>query len=634
MRNLGSWATIPCGRVVIAMLFLVTAWIPPSIGAKPVLESKATSSQPEVSATEKANKPAPETSQAQKSRKETDLFIAENNTLLLETAPEIRVTNSQELVNALKNAVGGETIILATGNYGDLDFSGRAYSSYVTLRSEDAENRAVFQKVDVRRVSYLRFESIVVHHEWRDGDTTDTCAFRAKDSNHIELLNSELYGSTDGINTNDVKGFGTTNSTYVLFEANTVHDFYYGSKIYFSDNITMRHNTFRDIRCDGIAAESTSHITIENNTFTSFHPWMPTGDPTIDDHPDFIQIYNGYGTKNMTDVVIRGNTMLRGTGGWAQSIFIESKSKDGLYRGENFIIEYNTIYNGNMQGITIYDVAGVTVQHNTVLADWTATMSAYKTVPRLQLLGTSAAVVRYNILTYYKHENDIGTVFEDNVMVDFTDATHNNYADLFQGAGDFGPSANILDFIPLAGSILIRDGPDIGALDYQPPPPPAIPAAVQNLADGLASLLGTASFNPFTVTVAALGTQPATYQLSFKSLNEFDNTAEAGMITGMTVTLDSTLSILGIDANYYGYGVGGYIPLPDNLLLYASVAYVLGGNATVEQVLAAMSQAAWTPWVEANVTIAFHLGETIYDNGPLYQFFETPADDGSSNNAL
>ncbi|MFA7255747.1 MAG: hypothetical protein WC133_06590, partial [Candidatus Omnitrophota bacterium] len=70
---------------------------------------------------------------------------------------------------------------------------------------------------------------------------------------------------------------------------------------------------------------------------------------------------------------------------------------------------------------------------------------------------------RYNILTYYDPQGAIGTVYQDNVVVQFTTGTNNNYAQLFSGAQNFGPAATLQDFIPLAGGPLIREGHDIGA---------------------------------------------------------------------------------------------------------------------------------------------------------------------------
>ena len=353
---------------------------------------------------------------------------AEPDSVASAAATEIRVTSNAALLTALNNATGGETIVLAAGNYGSITFSNKQYTSYVTIRSESTTSRAVFDTINLTNVSNMSFQNIVINHVRTATDTDYTRAFYVKNSSNIEVLNCEFYGSVDGNYNNDVRGFGTSFTNNVRFENNLLHDLFYGVTLYDSDYLTVKGNTFRDIRCDGAAFQSASHVLIENNTFTSFHPLL-TG--TTPDHPDFIQFWNETGTKDMTDITIRGNTMLRGTGDWTQSIFIQTKSTNGLYVGKNILIEYNIIYNGNMQGITVYDAVGLTVQYNTVLADWTGLYTDYRTIPRLQILNTTNAVIKYNVLTYYYNTGDTGTLYQDNVMVQFTDGTYNNYAQLF-----------------------------------------------------------------------------------------------------------------------------------------------------------------------------------------------------------
>ncbi|MFA7255627.1 MAG: hypothetical protein WC133_05985, partial [Candidatus Omnitrophota bacterium] len=81
------------------------------------------------------------------------------------TTPPIRVTTSAGLVSALNNATGGEVIVLAGGNYTSINFSNKQYSSYVTIRSEDPANRAIFDTINLTNVSYMRFQDVVIHHD-------------------------------------------------------------------------------------------------------------------------------------------------------------------------------------------------------------------------------------------------------------------------------------------------------------------------------------------------------------------------------------------------------------------------------------------------------------------------------------
>jgi hypothetical protein len=49
----------------------------------------------------------------------------------------INVSSAAGLMSALTNARGGETIVLASGNYGDLNLSSRTFASAVTIKSAD-----------------------------------------------------------------------------------------------------------------------------------------------------------------------------------------------------------------------------------------------------------------------------------------------------------------------------------------------------------------------------------------------------------------------------------------------------------------------------------------------------------------
>lgn len=193
-----------------------------------------------------------------------------------------------------------------------------------------------------------------------------------------------------------------------------------------------------------------------------------------------------------------------------------------------------------------------------------------------------------------------------------------------------GPDATLSDFIPRAGSILIRDGADIGALDYQPSAPPVIPAALQTLANDLASQLGADQFNNFTVTLEPLGTPPPTYQLSFQSTLEFNNTAQSGMLLNMTVTFSEDLSILSIRTSHYGPFGSIYVPEPDGQLLYDALAYTLeqihAAPPTLREILETMTQTAILDFFPSDTQLLFHIGETIYGEGTLYQFDIVSAD--------
>ena len=64
----------------------------------------------------------------------------------------INVSSAAELMSALANATGGETILLQSGNYGQLSLNGQSqpfakFADTVTIKSADALAPATFSSV-------------------------------------------------------------------------------------------------------------------------------------------------------------------------------------------------------------------------------------------------------------------------------------------------------------------------------------------------------------------------------------------------------------------------------------------------------------------------------------------------------
>ena len=72
----------------------------------------------------------------------------------------VNVASAAELKAALANASGGETIVLAPGDYGALSFK-HQLPSEVTITSADADHPAVFERVSLNGASNLTFDHVV-----------------------------------------------------------------------------------------------------------------------------------------------------------------------------------------------------------------------------------------------------------------------------------------------------------------------------------------------------------------------------------------------------------------------------------------------------------------------------------------
>lgn len=400
--------------------------------------------------------------------------------------PVVSVSNPTQLNNALLAAQGCEIISLAPGEYGSVSFSGYPnnvnynYPEFVTITSSNTNDRARFSSIALSYASRIRFSKIVLHHPKLPNEEDWSRAVDLSNSNYLEFVDSEFYGSEDGDYTNDIYGLVSGDVDNLRFERNSVHDWYRGTVIGEGNHITVKDNHYYQIRSDGADFADLVDVLVEGNSFTNFYP-------CCGDHPDMIQFWNDNGQRRMTDVVIRGNTMLRGPGDPTQSIFIQANNLQ--FRNEDFLIENNVIYNGHSHGITVYDTDGVVIRNNTVLE---YRKDPSELVASINTYNNTATVVESNVASAY---SNIGadTVYNNNVTAqngttapERALATH--FDNLFLNAQSKAAAVRE-DFLPKLGSLLIvNPGQDIGALEYDSTPASLTALILTSVSSGAAPI--------------------------------------------------------------------------------------------------------------------------------------------------
>jgi Ca2+-binding RTX toxin-like protein len=338
----------------------------------------------------------------------------------------VTVTNADELSLALQNAQAGDTIVLSGGDYGDVSIANLALADYVTIVSADSSDPAVFSSLTVSDSSFLRFDGIKVEYILEPDEPDWVSAMRVDRCDHIEIINSEFTGSVDGDYANDGQGLLVLDSIDIVVENNTFHDLKAGVGFGRSEYIELRGNSFYDLRSEGANFGSVSHVVVEDNSFTNFHP-------VSGDHPDMIQFYNESDYGDMTDVVIRNNSLTQGTGAPVQGIFIEGVSSNGShpYGANDFLIEANTIELGSAQGIWVYNVEGLEIRDNAITQ-----ADGGPLLPSIYTFETTGAVVSGNTVPSIADDGSDGITYSDNVItkgatiIDGTDG-----ADLLVGDG-------------------------------------------------------------------------------------------------------------------------------------------------------------------------------------------------------
>ena len=107
----------------------------------------------------------------------------------------ILVSNSAELIKAMKSATGGENIVLKGGNYGDLNlWQGHTlnaiYTSPIKITSASHDNQAVFTGLRLNGVTNVTFSDVKFDYVSAVGEPTTTSKFNLLNTKNISILNS------------------------------------------------------------------------------------------------------------------------------------------------------------------------------------------------------------------------------------------------------------------------------------------------------------------------------------------------------------------------------------------------------------------------------------------------------------
>ncbi len=312
----------------------------------------------------------------------------------------IYVTTAEEFQQALASARGGETILLAGGDYGSLSIRSRDFDETLTIRSADPNDAASFSRMLIRDASNVTIEGLDFDYTYSAGDWLGTRRFDVEQSSDITLRDATFIGdNASGTGTIDDgygygKALGIKGSSNILVENSEVSGFWKGIGISDSTDVVLRGNNLHDLRSDGINLVQVSNVTIEGNHIHDFR-----SAPGSSDHPDMIQMWTGGTDRGSSDVTIRNNLLDVGEGDWTQSIFLTHQTSDvpAALRYSNITIEENVIINEHTHGITVGEVDGLLIRNNTLLRADGATGT---TDPRINLTpGSTDVVVSHNAVS-------------------------------------------------------------------------------------------------------------------------------------------------------------------------------------------------------------------------------------------
>ena len=324
-------------------------------------------------------------------------------------AAEIEVKEPSALVATLLAAKAGDKLILPPGIYGELNLDGAkdgrlVFPNPVSIVGLDKSNPPAFKKISLRSVSNLVFSGIAVRHPWHEGDPLELRAFSIDKSSNVTLEDSVLQGDVISGGGNEVDGFasgsaiGVADSDHIKIVGNKIFTWHRGGIFGVTNDLEVSNNELYDLSSDGLDfAEITNAVIAHNHV----HDLSRSAESKA--HPDMIQFWTTSTHKPSENIEIKDNFLDQGNGAWSQSIFIRNELVDTSQAGlemyyRNFRITGNVIRNAHIHGITVGEIDGLDISHNTLLQTIGSKLGGNVSVPMINVSKSAKRVnVTYNI---------------------------------------------------------------------------------------------------------------------------------------------------------------------------------------------------------------------------------------------
>ena len=337
----------------------------------------------------------------------------------------ITVSSASQLESAMKTAVGGDTIRLAGGNYGDFAISAKMFTSDITITSMDAGNPATFHSLSVKGSANINFQGVNVDFVPTATTASFSSAVLIERSTGVSFTDGTIKGglATTGVPitatetdaTGNVigmptgRGFTIQNSSDVTIEGANISSLFRGIVLGDSEKVTIRDTEIHHLRKSAIVGNA-SDLVIEDNYLHSASPWRIG--QAGGDHADFIALWTNPNQLEPTaNVTIKDNILSQGDGARILGMWLQG-GKPGY---NNVVIEGNAVLGGDHQGIALWDTANARVTDNVLLQT-----TSYEKSPGILLLsGTKNVAVSDNVTwsasDYYK--GSTGNTIVDNALV-------------------------------------------------------------------------------------------------------------------------------------------------------------------------------------------------------------------------
>lgn len=276
----------------------------------------------------------------------------------------IRVTNQAELDAAVKAAKSGDTVVLAAGNYTQLQVDNKISVAAITFKSETASNPAVIGYARTINSDGVVFQDLKVGRNLVEGvDTYYTNMALVQNAKNVSFQGVQFFST--GADTSYLgRGLMIRDSANVTVQASDFSHLSTGMLTMTSTGLNVLNSKFHDLRIDGAEFTAVKNVLIDGNDFRDFRS-------SYTDHADAIQFWTNGTKQASTDVVISNNIVMPGTGKGSQGIYIQDEIGGIPY--ERITIKNNLLLDKGeyWNGITVRGGKDITIEGNTSISPTT-----------------------------------------------------------------------------------------------------------------------------------------------------------------------------------------------------------------------------------------------------------------------
>lgn len=243
------------------------------------------------------------------------IFSAGISSAALAATTTVQISDAQALKQALATATGGETFVLAPGNYGNLSISGRNFASAVTIKSADPNNQARFSDTKISKSSGIVFKQLAFFNPLGTNEIKNTYAVQVQKSEKIMFDGITLSGSRNGDPSDDGHGLQVRFSSDIKIVNGNFSELARAMVISESKSVVVANNRLSTLRSDGIDFAGVQDVEVTGNRFSDFQP-------APGDHSDAIQFWTRNSTLPTRDIRISDNLIV--ASGETQGIFMRA----------------------------------------------------------------------------------------------------------------------------------------------------------------------------------------------------------------------------------------------------------------------------------------------------------------------